>query len=235
MCQHQNAAHQNSTQQTSHYNVLLGLGEHLVGVDGHIAHRLAGTGFHLFHQHVRHDVRNGLHDLTRTLCIGIGDRDLHDLGGVHISNSHHVVQLGVGHVQIQLINDFVQHGVALDDDRIGTDQVLGRVEVITGKGSSRVLPGVHDHVDGGLILGCKRKHTHQQANQRCRNSCCHDLHNMRPQQARQLHQINGLFILYVSKRLSHSCFFVHNRETHLSCFPQCKKCTPGSYRYTFTL
>ena len=218
MCQHQHAAHQNSTQQTSQHNVLLGLGEHFVGVDGHIAHRLAGTGFYLFHQHVRHDVGNGLDDFARTLCIGIGDRDLHDLGGVHIGNLHHLIQLAVGHVQFQLINDLVQHSVALDNDRIGADQVLGRVEVIAGEGGGRVLPGVHDHVDGSLILGCKRKHTHQQADQRCRNSCCHDLHNMRPQQARQFHQINGLFVLRAPERLPHSCFFVHNRETHLSCF-----------------
>jgi len=217
MCQHQNAAHQHSAQQTGHHNVLLSLGEHLVGVDAHIAHRLAGAGFHLFHQHIGHDVRNGLGDLACTLCIGISDSDLHDLSRVHAGHFHHLIQFGVGHIQIQLINDLVQHGVALDDDRIGADQVLGRVEVITGKGGGIILPSVHDHIDRSLILGCKRKHTHQQADQRCRNSCCHDLHNMRPQQARQLHQINGLLVLHASERLSHSCFFVHSRETHLSC------------------
>ena len=235
VCQHQHAAHHHSAQQTGQHNVLLGLGEHLVGIDDHIAHRLAGTGFHLFHQHIGHDVGNGLCDLACALCIGIGDRDLHDLGSVHIGNIHHLIQLGVGHIQIQFVDHLVQHGVALDDDRIGADQVLSRVEVITGEGGGRVLTGIHDHVDRCLVLGCKRKHTHQQADQRCRNSCCHDLHGMRPQQAGQFHQINGLLVLRAPERLSHSCFFVHNSETHLSCFPQCKKCTPGSYRYTFVL
>ena len=55
--------------------------------------------------------------------------------------------------QTQILDDLIQHGIALEDDAVGGDQLGGGVNLVAGDGGGGVLPGVDNHQGGSLILG----------------------------------------------------------------------------------
>ena len=121
-------------------------------IDSGAGDDLDGTGFDGLENDVRGDDGDLLTDLARPLGVVALDRDLHDLGVIHGADRDTFSQLFIRQAQTQVVNDLLQHGIALDDDAVGGDQLGGGVDLVAGDVGGRILTGVDDHQGGSLVL-----------------------------------------------------------------------------------
>ena len=132
------------TQHAAQHGIAAHVGGDRRRIDGGAGDDLDGTGFDGLENDVRGDDGDLLADLTRPLGVVALDCDLHDLSVIHGADCDAACQLLIGQGQTQVVNDLLQHGIALDDDAVGGDQLGGGVDLVAGDVGGRILTGVDD-------------------------------------------------------------------------------------------
>ena len=163
-----------------------------------LRHHLHRAGFHGFGEDIGSQTHHLRNDSLGALGIGVHQRQLHHLGGVHRLDGDGRSQLaGVILIfQAQICQNCFQHVFAFQHHRIGTHQILGGVDVIRSHHRAGVAAVVDDQHTAGLVFGGDHKHCHQHAQQTAKHRAGNDHEKIIFQDGKYFPQIYCLVVLF---------------------------------------